>query len=93
MKPSRVRPLSHLKSRAAEMIRNIVESREPMLITQNGEGRVVVQDAQSYEDLHQTLALLKILAMRQKIIEAGQCMSAADLFAEIERLDHEEGVE
>jgi prevent-host-death family protein len=92
MKPGRVRPLSHLKSRAAELIRNIVESREPMLITQNGEGRVVVQDVQSYEDLHQTLALLKILAMGQKTIEAGQCMSAGDVFAEIERLDREEGV-
>ena len=92
MKPGRVRLLSHLKSRAAELIRNIVESREPMLITQNGEGRVVVQDVQSYEDLHQTLALLKILAMGQKTIEAGQCMSAGDVFAEIERLDREEGV-
>ena len=91
MKPSRVRPLSHLKSRAAEMIRNIVESREPMLITQNGEGKVVVQDVQSYEDLHQTIALLKILAMGQKSIEAGQCMSAGDVFAEIERMDREEG--
>ncbi|WP_250480200.1 type II toxin-antitoxin system Phd/YefM family antitoxin [Caballeronia sp. GAOx1] len=91
MKPSRVRPLSHLKSRAAEMIRNIVESREPMLITQNGEGRVVVQDVQSYEDLHQMLALLKILAMGQKTIEAGHCVSAGDVFAEIERMDREEG--
>lgn|GEM_PF-1564976 len=52
----------------------------------------VVQDVQSYEDLHQTLALLKILAMGQKTIEAGQCMSAGDVFAEIERLDREEGV-
>jgi len=92
MKPSRVRPLSHLKSRAAEMIRNVVESREPMLITQNGEGKVVVQDVQSYEDLHQTMALLKILAMGQKYIEAGHCVSAVDLFAELERLDKEEGV-
>jgi prevent-host-death family protein len=91
MKPSRVRPLSHLKSRAAEMIRNIVESREPMLITQNGEGKVVVQDVQSYEDLHQTIALLKILAMGQKSIEAGQCTSAGDVFAEIERMDREGG--
>jgi prevent-host-death family protein len=73
------------------MIRNIVESREPMLITQNGEGRVVVQDVQSYEDLHQTLALLKILAMGQKTIEAGHCVSAGDVFAEIERMDREEG--
>jgi prevent-host-death family protein len=92
MKPSRVRPLSHLKSRAAEMIRNIVESREPMLITQNGEGKVVVQGVQSYEDLHQTIALLKILAMGQKSIEANQCTSAGDVFAEIERMDREEGV-
>ena len=92
MKPSRVRPLSHLKSRAAEMIRNIVESREPMLITQNGEGRVVVQDVQSYEDVHQTLALLKILAMGQKSIESGECTSAGDTFAAIERLDREEGI-
>ncbi len=51
-----------------------------------------MQDVQSYEDLHQTLALLKILAMGQKTIEAGQCMSAGDVFAEIERLDREEGV-
>jgi prevent-host-death family protein len=92
MKPSRVRPLSHLKSRAAEMIRNITESREPMLITQNGEAKVVVQDVQSFEDLQQTLALLKILAMGQKNIEAGEFLSAADLFTEIERLDRQEGV-
>jgi prevent-host-death family protein len=92
MKPSRVRPLSHLKSRAAEMIRNITESREPMLITQNGEAKVVVQDVQSYEDVHQTLALLKILAMGQKNIEAGECYSAADIFTEIEQLDRQEGV-
>jgi prevent-host-death family protein len=92
MKPSRVRPLSHLKSRAAEMIRNIVESREPMLITQNGEAKVVVQDVQSYEDLQQTVALLKILAMGQRNIEAGDCVDAADVFSEIERLDKEEGI-
>jgi prevent-host-death family protein len=92
MKPSRVRPLSHLKSRAAEMIRNIVESREPMLITQNGEAKVVVQDVQSYEDLQQTVALLKILAMGQRNIEAGDCVDATDVFSEIDRQDKEEGV-
>jgi prevent-host-death family protein len=93
MKPSRVRPLSHLKSRAAEMIRNIIESREPMLITQNGEAKVVVQDVQSFEDLQQTLALLKILAMGQRSIETGQCYDAVDVFTEIERQDRAEGVQ
>ncbi|MFP3607719.1 type II toxin-antitoxin system Phd/YefM family antitoxin, partial [Paraburkholderia sp. SIMBA_053] len=62
MKPSQVKPISYLKSHAAEIVRDITESGEPMLITQNGEAKVVVQDAQSYEDMQQTVALLKILA-------------------------------
>ncbi|MFP3693247.1 type II toxin-antitoxin system Phd/YefM family antitoxin, partial [Burkholderia sp. SIMBA_048] len=71
MKPSQVKPISYLKSHAAEIVRDITESGEPMLITQNGEAKVVVQDAQSYEDMQQTVALLKILAMGQKDIETG----------------------
>jgi hypothetical protein len=52
-----------------------------------------VQDAQSFEDLQQTLALLSILVTVHKRIEAGDCLSAADLFTEIGRLDRQEGVE
>jgi prevent-host-death family protein len=93
MKPSQVKPISYLKSHAAEIIRDITESGEPMLITQNGEAKVVVQDAQSYDDLQQTVALLKILAMGRKDIEAGNYKSAADVFAELDRMDKEEGIE
>lgn len=93
MKPSQVKPISYLKSHAAEIVRDITESGEPMLITQNGEAKVVVQDAQSYEDLQQTVALLKILAMGQKDIEAGHYTPADDVFAELERMDKEDGIE
>ncbi|MFX1684589.1 type II toxin-antitoxin system Phd/YefM family antitoxin [Paraburkholderia sp. A2RI-6] len=92
MKPSHVKPISYLKSHAAEIIREIAESGEPMLITQNGEAKVVVQDAQSYEDMQQTLALLKILALGRKEIEAGQVVPASEVFAELEQMDKDDGL-
>jgi prevent-host-death family protein len=93
MKPSQVKPISYLKSHAAEIVRDITESREPMLITQNGEAKVVVQDAQAYEDLQQTVALLKILAMGRQEIAAGKLTPASDVFAELEQMDKDEGIE
>jgi prevent-host-death family protein len=92
MKPSQVKPISYLKSHAAEIIRDIAESGEPMLITQNGEAKVVVQDAQSYEDMQQTLALLKILALGRKEIEAGHVIPASEVFAELEQMDKDDGI-
>ncbi|HKT98335.1 MAG TPA: type II toxin-antitoxin system Phd/YefM family antitoxin [Paraburkholderia sp.] len=92
MKPSQVKPISYLKSHAAEIIREIAESGEPMLITQNGEAKVVVQDAQSYEDMQQTLALLKILALGREEIEAGHVIPASEVFAELEQMDKDDGI-
>ncbi|WP_321930669.1 type II toxin-antitoxin system Phd/YefM family antitoxin [Paraburkholderia guartelaensis] len=92
MKPSQVKPISYLKSHAAEIVREITESGEPMLITQNGEARVVVQDAQSYEDMQQTLALLKILTLGRKDIEAGRYIPASDVFTELDQMDKDDGM-
>jgi prevent-host-death family protein len=47
---------------AAEIVRNLGEEREPLIITQNGEAKVVMQDIESYEQTQETMALLKILA-------------------------------
>ena len=90
MKPSRVKPVSYLKRHAAEIVRDIAESGESMFVTRNGEAKVVVQDAQSYDDMQRTVALLKILAMGRKEIEARNYQDAAEVFAELERMDKEE---
>ena len=60
---TQVKPISYLKSHAAEIIKDITESREPMLITQNGEAKLVVMDVRSFEEQEETLALPKILAL------------------------------
>lgn len=86
---TQVRPISYLKSHAAEIVKDISESREPMLITQNGEARLVVMDVRSYEEQQETLALLKILALGNREIEQGQFRPADELFAELDRDDGE----
>ncbi len=73
MKLSRqVKPISYLKAHAAEIVRNLGRQREPLVITQNGEPKVVIQDIESYEQTQETMALLKILALGNRQIEEGK---------------------
>lgn len=79
-----IKPISYLKDNAAQIVRDLTESREPLLITQNGESKLVVMDVQSYEDNIQTLAMLKILALGQHQIKHGQYKTVEQAFAEID---------
>jgi prevent-host-death family protein len=82
-----VKPVSYLKSHAAEIIKELSENREPMLITQNGEAKLVVMDVRSYEEQEETLALLKILALGNREIEQGEFRPVDDVFADLEKGD------
>lgn len=84
---TQVKPISYLKSHTAEIVTSLSESREPLLITQNGEAKLVVMDVQSWEEHQQTLALLKILALGQRQIDDGQYRTASDVFAELDAVD------
>lgn len=77
---SQIKPISYLKAHAAEIIRQLAEQREPLVITQNGEAKVVIQDVQSYEQTQETLALLKILALGNRQIEGGRVQEATTVF-------------
>ena len=46
---SQVKPISQLKAHAAEILLDLAKRREPLVITQNGEARAVLQDVVSYE--------------------------------------------
>ncbi|MBK9071502.1 MAG: type II toxin-antitoxin system Phd/YefM family antitoxin [Myxococcales bacterium] len=81
-----IRPISYLKAHAAEIVRNIGSQPEPLIITQNGEAKAVVQDIASYERTQQTLDLLKILALGNKQIEAGETQRASDVLKKLRKL-------
>lgn len=76
---SQVKSISYLKANAAEVLTQLAEQREPMVITQNGEAKAVIQDVASYEQTQETLALLKILALGSQEIEAGKVKPVADV--------------
>ncbi|MCC6194185.1 MAG: type II toxin-antitoxin system Phd/YefM family antitoxin [Burkholderiales bacterium] len=80
---SQVKPISYLKANAAEVLARLAEQREPLVITQNGEAKAVLQDVASFEETQQTLALLKILALGQQDIEAGRVTPVADVAARL----------
>jgi prevent-host-death family protein len=86
---SQIKPISYLKSHTAEIVKNLSESREPLLITQNGEAKLVVMDVKSYEEQMETFALLKILALGSREIEKGQYESVEDVFDELDRIGEE----
>jgi prevent-host-death family protein len=80
---SRIKPISYFKANAAEIIHELGEVGEPMIITQNGEAKAVVQDIVSYEKTQETLALLKILALANRNIEQGHYRPAKDIFNDL----------
>ena len=69
---SQIKPISYLKAHAAEIVRNLGDQGSPLIITQNGEAKVVLQDIESYEQTQETIALLKILALGNRQIKAGK---------------------
>ncbi|MBI5449968.1 MAG: type II toxin-antitoxin system Phd/YefM family antitoxin [Gammaproteobacteria bacterium] len=80
---STIKPISYLKTHAAEIVRNLGKQREPLIITQNGEAKVVIQDIKSYEQTQETMALLKILALGALQIEQGKVKPAADVIKDL----------
>jgi prevent-host-death family protein len=82
---SRIKPISYFKANAAEIIQELNEVGEPMIITQNGEAKAVVQDIVSYEKTQETLALLKILALANRDIEEGRYRPAKDALADLRK--------
>lgn len=76
---TQIRPISYLKANAAEVLQELADQRQPMVITQNGEAKAVIQDVATYEQTQETLALLKILALGNQQISAGRVKPLADV--------------
>ncbi|NCC06249.1 MAG: type II toxin-antitoxin system Phd/YefM family antitoxin [Proteobacteria bacterium] len=84
---TQVKPISYLKSHAAEIVSTLSQTRQPLLITQNGEAKLVVMDVKSYEAQEETFALLKLLALGKREMDQGRFRDVEDVFTEIDGLD------
>jgi len=76
---TQIKPISYLKANAAEVLQELTDQRQPMVITQNGEAKAVIQDVASYEQTQETLALLKILALGNQQVAQGRVKPLANV--------------
>ena len=78
-----VRPVTYMKTRAAELLRSVGESRRPVVITQSGEPRGVLMDFTSYQELRQATLLLRLLALGEADLRRGRTVPQEKVFAEL----------
>ncbi len=78
-----IKSVSTFKANAAEMIDDITETRNPVILTVNGEARVIVQDVRSYEETQETLAMMRLLAAGDKAVREGRTLPVKEAMARI----------
>src|SRR3990172_317821 len=81
-----IKPITYLKSRASDLLKQINETHRPVVITQNGEPRAVLQDPESYENMRNAIGLLKLISLGEEDIKDGKSKSQEEVFAEIENI-------
>lgn len=80
-----VKPISYVKSHAAEVIRDVAETHQPVVITQNGEAKAVLQSLSDYEDLQESLAMLRIVAMGKESVAKGRTKTLRRAFSDVRK--------
>lgn len=81
-----IKPVSYLKAHSAELLQQVNDTHRPIMITQNGEPRGILQDAESYENMRSALSLLKLLAQSEDDIRNGDLLDQCDVFREMDDL-------
>ncbi len=79
-----IKPVTYLKSKAADLLNQINETHRPVIITQNGEPRAVLQDPKSYENMRNAIGMLKLISQGEADVRSGRTRPQKELLAEIE---------
>ncbi len=80
-----IRPISYIKTNAADMLKYINDQKNPVIITQNGEARGVLLDVETYQNMVNSLSMMKLVQISEKAIEEGDLYSNEDVFSEIRK--------
>ena len=81
---SDIKSVTYLKSRAADLLNQINETHRPIIITQNGDARAVLQDPISYENMRNAIGILKLISQGEADIRNGKVKSQEDVFNDVE---------
>jgi prevent-host-death family protein len=78
-----IKPITYMKSRAAELLRTVGETRRPVVITQNGEPKGVLVDVTSYQELRDAVLLMKLIAQGEADVRAGRTVPQDEVFRKL----------
>ncbi|TFG91657.1 MAG: type II toxin-antitoxin system Phd/YefM family antitoxin [Syntrophobacterales bacterium] len=81
-----IKPITYLKSRASDLLKQINETHCPVIITQNGEPKAVLQDPKSYENMRNAIGILKLLSQGEEDVKKGKTRSQKQVFTAIENI-------
>jgi len=79
-----IRPVTYLKSRTADLLKQINKTHRPVIITQNGEPKAVLQDPKSYDNMRNVIGILKLVSQGEEEIKNGKSKSQEEVFENIE---------
>jgi prevent-host-death family protein len=80
---SDIRSISYVKTNAADMLRQVNDTHNPIVITQNGEARAVLLDPDSYQEMRDALGMMKLISQSEREIQEGQTVAHHELTAEL----------
>lgn len=81
-----IKPVTYLKARAADLLKQINETHRPVIITQNGEPKAVLQDPKSYENMRDAIGILKLISLGEEDIRAGRVKAQEEVFDQMEKM-------
>ena len=83
---SDIKPVSFLKSHTADILKQINNTHRPIVITQNGEPKAVIQDPESYDNMRKAIGLLKLISQGEEDIKQGNIKTQEQVFKNIEKM-------
>ena len=80
-----IKPISYIKTNAADVIKKINSTHRPIIITQNGEAKGVFIDTESYEEMKNAITLLKLMSQSESDVKRGKVKSDTAVYEVLEK--------
>ncbi len=81
-----IKPITYLKSKAPDLLKQINETHRPVVITQNGEPKAVLQDPESYENMRNAIGILKLISQGEQDVKEGRWKRQEQVFLNVEKI-------
>lgn len=82
---SDIKSITFMKTRPAALLSELQRNKRPVIITQKGEAKAVIQDVASYEKQQEMIAMLQLIAAGEHEIKADRVVDQEDLFTRLDR--------